>query len=187
MKPTLVYLYGPPASGKLTVAEQLAELTGFTLFHNHLTVNAIRSVFPFGSEAYEEVLHRLRLDVFASAANAGVNLIFTNNSAWPGPSGRTRFEEFATEAQCAVEARGGRTVFVCLRAPLRTLEERLQSESRRAHMKLLDVGQLRELVANLDETPLHVEDLCIDTSEVSADDAARSIAEAVWQEHSNSD
>jgi hypothetical protein len=36
---TLVYIYGPPASGKLTIAGRLSELTGIPLFHNHLTVN----------------------------------------------------------------------------------------------------------------------------------------------------
>jgi hypothetical protein len=179
MKPTLIYLYGPPASGKLTVAEKLAELTGYTLFHNHLTVNAIGSVFPFGSEAYEDVLHRLRLDVFGTAAKTGTDIIFTNNSAWPGPNGHVRFQEFATKARHAVETHGGRAVFVRLSAPLSVLEERLPSASRRAHKKLLDIGQLRELVLNLDESPLHGEDLCIDTSVVSPDSAARSICEAL--------
>ncbi len=78
---TLVYLYGPPAAGKLTIAERLAELTGSPLFHNHLTVNAIAPVFEFASPACTEVLHRLRLDVFATGARADVGLIFTNNSA----------------------------------------------------------------------------------------------------------
>jgi hypothetical protein len=43
-KPTLLYTYGPPASGKLTVATALAELTGFSLFHNHLSVDAVSCV-----------------------------------------------------------------------------------------------------------------------------------------------
>jgi replication-associated recombination protein RarA len=40
----LVYLYGPPACGKLTVAGQLAELSGCRFFHNHLMVNALLAV-----------------------------------------------------------------------------------------------------------------------------------------------
>jgi hypothetical protein len=43
--PTLTYLYGPPAVGKLTVATPLAEVTGHRLFHNHLSVNAVRPIF----------------------------------------------------------------------------------------------------------------------------------------------
>ena len=31
-----LFLYGAPAVGKLTVAKELADLTGYKLFHNHL-------------------------------------------------------------------------------------------------------------------------------------------------------
>jgi hypothetical protein len=34
----LVFLYGPPAAGKFTVGRELAAITGFGLFHNHLTL-----------------------------------------------------------------------------------------------------------------------------------------------------
>jgi len=40
----LVFIYGPPASGKLTVARELATLTGYRLFHNHLIVDAVAAV-----------------------------------------------------------------------------------------------------------------------------------------------
>ncbi len=33
----LVFLYGPPGVGKLTVGNALSALTGYKLFHNHLT------------------------------------------------------------------------------------------------------------------------------------------------------
>ncbi len=127
---TLVYLYGPPAAGKLTIAERLAELTGSRLFYNHLTVNAITPVFEFASPAFTEVLHRLRLDVFATAARAGVGLIFTNNSAWSGPDGRTRFGTFAESAARIVAQNGGTTRFVQVMAPAAVLESRLADDSR---------------------------------------------------------
>jgi hypothetical protein len=175
----LVYLYGPPASGKLTVAGKLAELTGYPLFHNHLTVNAISSVFAFGSDPFIAVLHRVRLDVFQTAAQAGISLIFTNNSAWAGPHGRTRFENFAAAADGLVTAAGGRVVFVRLTAPLDVLEARVADASRRAHGKLVDAGRLRELVSALDQSPLHPADLSIDTSAVAPAAAAQTIAAAM--------
>ena len=45
----LVLLYGPPAVGKMTVGAQLSQLTGYPLFHNHLTVDLGLLFFPFGS------------------------------------------------------------------------------------------------------------------------------------------
>ena len=179
VKPTLLYVYGPPASGKLTVATVLAELTGFSLFHNHLSVDAVSCALPFGSKPFTEVLHRLRLDVFQTAARAGISLIFTNNSAWSGPDARSRFAAFATAAERMVAAEGGQTVFVKLSAPLAVLEERVAQESRRRLGKLVDRAQLRELVTGLDQSKLHPQDLEIDTSTVDAERAAMYIRDAL--------
>jgi hypothetical protein len=178
-KPVLVYLYGPPASGKLTVAEQLAELSGYPLFHNHLTVNALRPVFGFGTELFIQTLHKIRLEVFRAAASGGISMIFTNNSAWQGPDGRARFADFARRARLTVEAAGGRVQFARVTAPLPVLLERVGSASRQAHGKLLDPGKLRELVSTDDQASLHAEDLVIDTSQLSPWQAAQVILKAV--------
>jgi hypothetical protein len=179
VKPTLLYIYGPPASGKLTVATALAEITGFSLFHNHLSVDAVSCVLPFGSKPFSEVLHRLRLDVFQTAARTGISLIFTNNSAWSGPDARSRFAAFATAAERLVDAEGGRTVFIKLTAPLAVLEERVGLESRRRLGKLVDTARLRELVTGLDQSSLHPDDMEIDTSTVGAGRAALYIQDAL--------
>ena len=176
---TLVYLYGPPASGKLTIARRLAEQSGYRLFHNHLTVNAVRPVLDFGTEPFREVLHRLRLDVFGTAARAGIDVIFTNNSAWAGPDGRAQFAAFADAAKRVTEEGGGKACFVRITAPLAVLTERVAAESRRTHGKLLDPARLREMVACLDETSLYPDDLVIDTSAVSPDEAAQVIVQAL--------
>ena len=178
-QPTLVYLYGPPASGKLTIAERLAELTGFPLFHNHLTVNALRPVFTFGSVPFMEANRKVREAVFEVAAGAGLSLIFTNNSAWSGPNARARFEAAADGYRRIMEHHGGRTVFVRLTAAQAALEARVASASRQAHAKLVDVARLRELLAELDPSPLHPDDLTIDTGELSPEESARAILAAL--------
>jgi predicted kinase len=177
-QPTLVYLYGPPAAGKLTIAERLVPLTGYRLFHNHLTVNAVRSVFEFGSRPFTDVLHRLRLDVLATAMEAGISVIFTNNSAWGSPDARTRFQTFADTCADEVHKAGGRTLFVQLTAAPEVLERRLGNTSRLDHAKLIDVARLRELLAQLDPTPLHESDLTIDTGVLAPEAAAQRVAAA---------
>jgi predicted kinase len=178
---TLVYIYGPPASGKLTIAERLSELTGMPLFHNHLTTNALRPVFPFGSPAFMEANRKMRLAVFDVAASAGISLIFTNNSAWSVPNARVRFEETAESYRRIMEAHGGRTVFVRLTAPQSALEERVTNDSRRAHDKLQDVVRLRELLADLDASPLHPDDLTIDTGQIGPENSAQMIMAALHE------
>ena len=75
---TLLLLYGPPAVGKLTIAKEIARLTGFTVFHNHLTVNLVAAIFPRGTPAYRQLLWDIRYAVFAEAARAHIDgLIFT--------------------------------------------------------------------------------------------------------------
>jgi hypothetical protein len=176
---TLVYLYGPPAAGKLTVGELVAERTGFRLFHNHLTVNAVREIFPFGSPAFIEVIQRLRLDVFATAARAGTSLVFTNNSIWGGPGARERFAAFADRAARAVADEGGRTLFVSVTAPIGALEARVADDSRAAHGKLVDVGRLREMLAEHHPEPLHDDDLVVDTGALPPRSAAELIVAAL--------
>ncbi len=89
-----------------------------------------------------------------------------------------RFEAFADEAAHVVESAGGVPLFVRVTAPLDVLESRLANESRRSHGKLLDVARLRELVAEMDEPRAGAGDLTIDTSEVTADQAAQDVAVA---------
>ena len=177
---TLVYMYGPPASGKLTVATRLSELTGIPLFHNHLTVNAVRPIFAFNSPPYIEAVRAMRRAVFEAAARAGVSLIFTNNSAWPGPDPRARFEAAAEAARQIMAGHGGRTLFVQLTASSAALEERVADDSRHAHGKLVDVVRLREhYLATFDPSPLHPDDLTIDTERLSPAESAAAITAAL--------
>jgi predicted kinase len=175
---TLVYLYGPPAVGKLTVATELQRRTGFRLFHNHLTVDAIRSVFEFKSAPFTDVIHRTRLDVFETAARNGIDVIFTNNSVWAVPDGRSLFAAFARQARDRVEASGGRVVFVQLTAPRDVLESRVDAPSRKELRKLVEPGRLNELLLLHDPEPLHAGDVVIDTSTTSPAEAAATIAGA---------
>jgi adenylate kinase family enzyme len=41
----LIFIYGPPASGKLTIAEILSERTGIPLFHNHLSRDLVKDIY----------------------------------------------------------------------------------------------------------------------------------------------
>lgn len=73
----LLFLYGPVASGKLTIGRLVAERTGIPLFHNHLIVDAVSAVFPFGSEPFVRLREGFWLEMMGAAAQAGRSLIFT--------------------------------------------------------------------------------------------------------------
>lgn len=41
-----MFIHGPAAAGKLTTARALSALTGLPVFHNHLVVDTLLTVFP---------------------------------------------------------------------------------------------------------------------------------------------
>ena len=74
----LVFIYGPPGVGKLTVAEALSRLTGYGVFHNHLSFDIARAFFKSFSEPFLEMLRRLRVEALACAEELGAKgTIFT--------------------------------------------------------------------------------------------------------------
>ena len=84
----LIFIHGAPAVGKLTIARELAGLTGLRLFHNHLTVDLVSAVFDFGTEPFVILREQIWLSVFREAAKHNISLIFTFN---PENTVRERF------------------------------------------------------------------------------------------------
>jgi hypothetical protein len=67
----LVFIHGPAAAGKLTVARELRALTGLGVFHNQLVVDALTPVFEFGSPEFVKLREEMWLAVFREATRAG--------------------------------------------------------------------------------------------------------------------
>lgn len=169
----LVFLHGPPGVGKLTIGRELEALTGYRLFHNHLTVDLVCSVFDFGTEPFVLLREHIWLSVFREAARRDVSLVFTF-----APE-HTVGEQFITEALHAVEAAGGRVLFVELTCDAGELERRIESPSRKQLGKLSSAEHYRELrEAGAFQYPrLPAAGLSLDTTERTPGETARLIAE----------
>ena len=173
-KMQLIFLHGAPAVGKLTVARELAELTGFRLFHNHLTVDLVTSLFPFGSEPFVHLREQIWLAAFAEAARNGVSLIFTFNPE------RTVRAPFVQDAIDTIKSAGGQVVFVELTCAAGELERRLADPSRKEFGKLASVELYRSLKDDgaFDFAKLS-DGLSFDTTNQSPAATAQAIAEAI--------
>ncbi|HJQ68677.1 MAG TPA: AAA family ATPase [Blastocatellia bacterium] len=168
----LIFIYGPPAAGKLTVAKELALATGFKLFHNHLTVDLLTPVFGFGSRPFFRLIDKFRLEIIEEAAKEKLGgLIFTFCYA-PGID-----DAFVAGVVRAVERHGGQVCFVRLYCDRASLEQRVIDGSRSSHGKLNNVEALREFLDRYDmfSAVSGHESLSIDNSALTPREVARRI------------
>lgn len=112
--PTLVFLIGPAAVGKMTVGVELAKLTGFKLFHNHQTIDLVLPYFAFGSPPFNRLVHEFRRRIFEEVAASDLpGLIFTYMWAFDQPADHADIEAYSS----IFRARGGAIRYVELQAP----------------------------------------------------------------------
>jgi adenylate kinase len=170
----LVFLHGLPGVGKLTVARELAGLTGFRIFHNHLTVDLVESMFEFGSQPFVELRETIWLAAFKQAVEAKLpGLIFTF------AFDRSVRASFIGNVRNIVEANGGEVLFVELKCSPEELERRITHPSRQKFGKLNSLELFHELSAAgaFVDPGIPAERLVVETTKVSATETARLIVE----------
>src|SRR5439155_23136827 len=131
----LVFIYGPPAVGKLTVATALAKLTSFAVFDDHLAINALQPMFSGRPTSMDKVVEQIRLAVIEAAACAGVDFIFTFVYAHP------QDVPYVDRICDAVERHGGAICFVQLTCS-RDEQEARAVHPDRAQFKSVDSGEI---------------------------------------------
>lgn len=114
---TFVLLFGPQAVGKMTVGEELAALTGFRLFHNHMTIEPLYAIFGDAPQTWR-LSHAFRQAIFEAAAGSShlPGLIFTYVWAFDLAADW----QYAHDVTAIFETQGWDTVWVELEADLAT-------------------------------------------------------------------
>lgn len=167
----LVLLYGPPAVGKFTIAEELAKLTGFKNFHNHAILDVVNEIFGFDHPLRRKLEHKIRQMIVVESAIGKIDLIATgvivnvNKALYQGMID-------------AYEKEGGSCVLVKLIAEKATLDERVIHESRKK--KISSVKVLDEFFGEYPESFDQFTDrqqLVINTSRISPQATAKKIIE----------
>lgn len=73
----LVLLFGPQAVGKMTVGQELANITHLKLFHNHMTIDLLEPLYGFTSELWR-LSQLFREEIFKSFSQTNeYGIIFT--------------------------------------------------------------------------------------------------------------
>lgn len=168
----LLFLHGRPASGKLTIAKAVAARTGLPLFHNHLTVDLLLAVFPFGSPGFVENRERIWIDVMRSAALEGRSLLFTFNPE------RTVAPDFPARLAATIGAAGGRVRFIEISCDWPTVERRIADPSRSAFRKLVSPEFFRSLrESDAFAYPPIPSELVLDSAKLGPEEAAGRIVD----------
>jgi len=168
----LIFIYEPPASGKLTVATELAKLTRFKLFHNHVSIQFVKSIFEFGTKPFWRLTRKYRLEMIEEAAKEGIDTIFTFVYS---KGDDDRFVEHVLQK---VRTHGGLVYFVRLHCEREELIRRVKVGQRRKMGKVATKKMLNDLFQkyNLNSEIPFQESLIINTTNRSPRSAAKSIA-----------
>ncbi|CAN5194491.1 AAA family ATPase [soil metagenome] len=167
----LILIYGSPAVGKLTVADEIAKQTNFKVFHNHLTIDAVAPVFEFGTAPFWKLVHQFRIETITEAARQNQNLIYTFCYA------KGSDDAHIAEVTNTVEENSGEICFVLLTAEKIVIEKRLLEESRLSYSKMKNIELLHKI---WDENELFSPvpertSLIIDNTHILAENAAKMI------------
>jgi AAA domain len=180
--PTLVFIVGPPAVGKMAVGHELAQRTGLKLFHNHLAIDLALRFFPYGTPPFHRLVGDFRRRIFEEVAASDLpGLIFTYVWAFDHPSDAAAVEEYASHFR----VRDGRVVFVELEAtqeerlrrnqsPFRLAEKPFKRDLAASRRQLLEIDAKYQLNSKgaFDDRPDY---LRIDNTELSAAEVAERV------------
>jgi hypothetical protein len=177
--PLLLFLIGPPAVGKMTVGQAIADRTGLRLFHNHMTIEPVLRFFEFGTPPFNRLVQDFRTRLLEEVAASDLpGLIFTYVWAFGHPGEQASIDSYAAPFR----ARGGRILYVELAA---TQEERLRRnegdtrlaekpskrDSERSRRLLLDMDSQYRLTS-ADEFAGNPDYLHLDNTTLSPEEAA---------------
>lgn len=172
----LIIIYGPPASGKLTIAHKVAEETGYKLFHNHLTVDLLKNILKFGTKAFFEVNQKIKLDILEAAAKQGVDGIiytFVYDKTTDNPF-IDRLKEIAARHNISIK-------FLQVYCEKEALLKRVTAESRKQYKKIQSVEGLSRYLESGDflSTIDKVDSIKVDNTILSVEETVELVLKSI--------
>ncbi len=171
----LVVLYGPPATGKLTVAAELSRITGYEIYDNHISFDqATNEKLILGTKEFSKRVVELRIEKFRTLVDSNTSAIFTSIWKEANYESAQQLRELIT----APPNSGNNVYFVYLTADRNELLRRVEGDSRRIKGKIKTKEELAEYLDKhpaVEKAPIPGS-LTINNTDVSPQESARRIA-----------
>jgi len=169
----LIFIYGPPAVGKLTVAKELAKITRFKLFHNHLVNDMLDNIVDSKKESdlYWELSDELKLRIIEKLAKHKLkNIIFTMMRAK-----NPKDHDLPNKIKNVVKKHKGKIYFVKLECDDEEVLKRVNSASRKKFGKFSSKKAVKKFIKEYDpHAPLRFKNqLIINNTKLSPKKVAR--------------
>ncbi|MFH1501129.1 MAG: AAA family ATPase [archaeon] len=167
----VVLIYGPPAAGKLTVARELAKISNFKVFHNHLANDIIDEFLEFDKGNYWDYPKKIKYVVFELAVREKINIIVT--SCYAKGEDDIHVKQFIKFFQ----KHKAKVYFVQLSCDKDVLFKRVKRDSRKEFNKARHISKVKKSMKIWDLcSPIpFVDSFVIDNTKLSARKAAEMI------------
>jgi len=158
LPPLLLFVVGPPAVGKMSVGQAIAERTGLRLFHNHISIEVALRYFDYGTPAFRRLNDEIRRRIIEEVAASDLpGLVFTYVWAFDVPEDQAVVDEYARPFR----ERGSRVLFAELEASQDERLKRNECVSRLAEKpSKRDVEASRRLIERFGLPRLFLRGLC---------------------------
>lgn len=171
----VIFIYGDAASGKFTIGKILSEKINIPLFHNHLTVDLVNTLFEFGTSGFNKLRAKIWKEAFREASVAKQSFIFTFHPE------ATVERNLIDELVEIIKNSGSEIHFVELKCSENEILKRINNKSRKKFGKLTDANLYKQISTSggfdFPEMPKPL--LIIDTEELTPDESAKRIEKAL--------
>lgn len=168
----LIFIYGLPGVGKMTVAKALSERTGIRMIDNHVILDIVREYIPRTTPESVELARDIRIRLFIGAAKYNTGDIITTMAG-----GNVGVVNFVKQLTKGVEQHGGEVVFIHLVCERDEHLKRVH-DPKRSQNKIVTEDELEEFLKK-DYFKGHPDkkSILIDNTTMNPDECAQKIIE----------